>query len=67
MLQTGKYAPSAPELIKKALLSKTENGYFAKINIVVYFDAGADGSLVAGIFSALSAAGIERVELIDYR
>lgn len=53
-------------VVEAALRSRLQGTDVAKVHVVAYFDAGADGSRVAGLLKALAATGIKEVDLVDY-
>lgn len=59
-------SPEAGSL-KAALESRLRGRDINGVNVVVYFDAGADGGRMAGVLKALAAVGIKKVDLVDYR
>lgn len=57
---------ATPDALTTALKLRINQRVISSLKFVVYFDAGADANRAAEIFSALQAAGIKQVELINF-
>lgn len=53
------------EIIIAALQSKIKQREINKLNFVLYFDEGANGSLLPRVLRSLRSVGVEKVDMID--
>jgi biopolymer transport protein ExbD len=52
--------------LEAALESRLQGKDISKVQVVVYLDAGADGSLATAVLKALASVGVKTVDLLDY-